>query len=192
MSTLSMSYSTLLALGFGAAVTGCATPGTRPSDMSISDHETAAARAEVDVAAEHRAAARTLRDAQTQACTGMPEGERELTAFFRRADIETVEPLYEYVGKVGRVLRGSVISVRPTPGVTAEWLQRSIECHAARLAAIGYEAKEMGLCPFAVKDVNVAVRSGGDRFLVEVRSRDSKIASEVWRRAQSLVSVARN
>lgn len=189
MTSLSIGYSTILALGIGAAVTGCATPGTQPHDMSIAGHETAAS-AEPDAATKHRAAAQALRDAQTQACAGLAEDEGDVTRFFKRTDIDSVEPLYEYA-KAGRAMRGSVISVRPTPGVTRELLQRRIECHIARIAAGGYEAKGMSGCPLAVKDVAVTVRSGGDRFLVEVRSRDSTLANEIWRRTQSLGPVAR-
>src|SRR5690349_8918330 len=100
MTTLSIGYSTLLALGIGAAVTGCATPGTRPHDMSIAGHETAAS-AEPGAAAKHHSAAQALRDAQTQACAGVVATESDGTPLFKRADIDGIEPLYEYVGKAG-------------------------------------------------------------------------------------------
>ena len=177
----------VVAAGIGVAASGCATPGTRPYDMSAAGHETAAAAApEARVGNEHLAAARSLRAAEERTCAGTPEHARDGTPYFRAEDVESVAPLYEPVPKSGTVLRGAVLRIRPSAGVTAEMLQRSIECHAARVATLGYDLKGMDACPLAVKNVGYTVISGGDSFLVQMRSRDWDAASEVLRRAQAL------
>ena len=177
----------VVALGIGVAASGCATPGTRPYDMSAAGHEAAATAApEARVGNEHLAAAESLRAAEERTCAGMPEHARDGTPYFRAEDVESVAPLYEPVPKSGTVLRGAVLRIRPSAGVTAEMLQRSIECHAARVATLGYDVKGMGACPLAVKNVGYAVISGGDSFLVQMRSRDRDAASEVLRRARAL------
>jgi hypothetical protein len=179
-------------LGVGAAVTGCATPGTRPGDMSVAAHEAAAMSSSVHVAAKHRAAAQALRDGESQACAGMAERDRDLSAFFRREDIESFSALYEPSSRTTTALKGSILVMRPAPGVTAEWLQRNIECHIARSATLGHGADQMSKCPFALNGINVEVRSGGDKFLVYVRSANLETAREIWRRTQTLRSVAVN
>ena len=192
MTTLSTKFSTLIALAVGVTTVGCAAPGTRAHDMSIAGHENAATIAEREDVLKHKAAAQALRDEEARACAGMSEPERELGPFFGRAEVEGVEELYDYVGRGGRVFRGAAISVRPTATLTAEWLQRNIECHIARTAAHGYDAKEMSKCPFGVEGVYVSVRSGGDKFIVDVKSREVAKAHEVWRRARALGSLAQN
>jgi hypothetical protein len=183
----------MLAVGIGVAAGGCATSGTLPHDMSAAAHEEAAAAApEANIGNEHLAAARTLRATEGSTCAGMPERVRDTTPYFRAEDVESVEPLYEPTGKAGRVLRGAVLRVRPTAGVSAEWLQRSIECHAAHVATLGYSSKGMGECPLALKDIEVTVTSGGNSFVVHMRSRDWATANEVLRRARALASTTAN
>lgn len=181
----------VLLLG-ASATTGCATPGTRPGDTSVAGHEAAAVSSNGDVGAKHRAAAETLRQAEAQACSGMPERERNLGAFFRRGDIESFAPLYEASGRTATALKGAILVMRPAPGMTAEWLQRNIECHIARSAALGHSTEQMSKCPFALNGVSVEVRSGGDKFLVYVRGGDPKTADEIWQRTQTLRLVAAN
>ena len=46
------------------------------------------------MAADHRAASQTLRDAEARACVGIPERDRDESPFQHREDIEDVAPLY--------------------------------------------------------------------------------------------------
>lgn len=216
----------LAAMGISAAA-GCATPGTRPHDMSVAGHETAGAEAEAaagaarlqrpsstgaacqDVpcwsdrdrptdesrrllaaAAKHRAAAQALREAEAQACAGISERDRGISPFFHREDVAVVAPLEEKQGRYGHRLAGATIEFRAVGGLTAEWLQRSIDCHLARAAALGFDQSEMSFCPLALKGVAARVRSGGKWVLVEVTSQDPRTSAEVWRRAQALLVTA--
>lgn len=142
----------------------------------------------IAVAAHHRAAAQALRDAEARSCAGITEEDRDISPFFHRDDIDGATRWEERQGRYGHKLRGAVIEFRAVPGLTAEWLQRSMNCHQARSAVLGYDQPEMAFCPLALKGVTARVRSGGDRFLVEVESSDSAVAEEVWRRAQALVA----
>ncbi len=222
------------ALVAGAGIVGCATPGTRPHDMSVGGHEAAAAQSEVEaakhassydpsatkaelkcagrspcwtsvvnptadelrraeryqaLAAKHRAAAQELRDAEARACVGISEADRDLSPFSHHEDIAAVGPIY-IPSKTGRNLpsnlRGALVSFRAVPGLTAEWLQHSVNCHLARNAALGHPLQEMPDCPLVPKDVTAKVSSPGDRFEVEIRAGDSATAGEVWRRARQL------
>lgn len=75
---------------------------------------------------------------------------------------------------------------RAVPGLTAEWLQRLLDCHLARNAAVGYDMPEMADCPLAVRGVKVTVVSAGDGFAVELASDNDAVAAEVLRRAQKI------
>jgi hypothetical protein len=86
--------------------------------------------------------------------------------------IESVDPLYAYVvgGPNGREahLRGSRISFRPTSGVTAEILERSLQCHQARAL--------LAQTPSAVDDPYVLA----DRWLtIDVTSSGSSLVANV-------------
>jgi hypothetical protein len=85
-------------------------------------------------------------------------------------------------------MEGAVIVFRATPGMTAEWLQRVVDCHLARNAALGHDVPEMPDCPLVPKGVAATVKATDAGFAVAVRSEDSSTAAEVLRRARSLVA----
>lgn len=143
------------------------------------------------VAAQHRAAAQSLRSTEEQACAGFSERDRDVSPFFHRNDIIAATRLEQRQGKYGIKFVGAVIHFRAVAGLTPEWLQRSINCHLARSAALGFDRTEMEFCPLALKGVAARVSSGGDRYLIEVTAGDARVAEEIWRRAQALASAAR-
>jgi hypothetical protein len=152
------------------------------------DVHKAEAQRYLKIAAEHRAAARDLREAEASACRGIVERDRILSPFYHREDVEKAEPLRVGVSHVAATrLAGAVVTFRPVPGLTEQSLQRVIECHQARNAVLGYDAPEMAYCPLALKDVTARVRSVGDRLLVEIRSDAAGTAAEVLKRAEYLV-----
>ena len=147
----------------------------------------ASAESQRELAAQHRAASQALRDAEAKACQGISDEDRDTSPFARTADIESVTQLREE-HKLGRststVDAGATIVFRATPGLTAEWLQRIVDCHVARNAAVGHDMPEMGSCPLVPKGVQAKVRSAGTGFAVDVRGKDAAAAAEIWRRAQ--------
>jgi hypothetical protein len=147
------------------------------------------------IAAEHRAAAQTLREAEARSCEGISDTDRDQSPFEHREDITGVTPYSEVrsPGDVGYMpqemtLKGAVITFRAVQGMTAEWLQRVVDCHLARNASMGFGMPEMSFCPLAVKGARAKVTSTGNGFSVTVESNDRATAEEILRRAQALVT----
>lgn len=161
------------------------------SDVNPTDEHRAEAERHVRAAADHRAAAQALRDAEAAACVDIDDLDRDMSPFAHREDIAAVAPLTETV-QMGRQTRertvGATVVFRATPGMTAEWLQRLVDCHLARNASLGHSMPEMEYCPLVPRGVTARVRSTGDGFAVELRGGDDETAAEILRRAQSLTS----
>lgn len=142
-----------------------------------------------ELAAQHRAASKALQHAETRACTGLSDEDRDVSPFAHGADIVSVSQLRED-HKVGRTTvardAGATVVFRAAPGLTAEWLQRIVDCHLARNAAVGHDMPEMSYCPLVPRGAQAKVHSVGNGFAVDVRSDDSATAAEIWRRAQQI------
>jgi hypothetical protein len=101
--------------------------------------------------------------------------------------VESFGPLY--VGATSKTssprLEGAVLSVRPSPGVTSEWLNRALECHSARQAT--GQASTVGNDPFVLADGTpyILVRSEGDGFRVEISAASSADAREILGRVEA-------
>jgi hypothetical protein len=149
-------------------------------------------------AAAHRAAAATLAAAEARSCRGVPDADRDISPFFHREAIVEVKPFSRLestgsgLASAGQTERsvlkevGATIVLLPAVGVTAERLQRTIECHLARNAALGYDVPEMPYCPLVLKGVTATVTSAGNAFAVNIDAPDSATAAEVLRRARAL------
>lgn len=159
------------------------------SDVNPTETHRAEAARHRDAAAAHRAAAEALRAAEAAECVGLSDADRDQSPFSHRDDIESISELTEEV-PVGRarVTRtvGARIVLRAVPGLTAEWLQRVLECHLARNASLGHDVPEMDYCPLVPLGVTVEVRSAGDGFAVEIRAEGDESIAEVVRRARAL------
>jgi hypothetical protein len=143
------------------------------------------------LAAQHRAASEALRAAEASACSSIPADDRDVSPFAHREDIRSVTPLKEEV-QMGRSvttrLAGANVVFGAVPGMTAEWLQRVVDCHLARNAAIGHEAAsaEMAYCPLTLRGAEARVKSVGDGFAVTIRAADEETSKEILRRVESL------
>lgn len=149
-------------------------------------------------AAEHRAASQALRQAEASACAGLSEADRDMSPFAHREDIAKVERFTpeqrigtgSFSGTTKNFV-GAVITFRAVPGMTTQWLQRVIDCHLARSAAMGHEMPEMPYCPLVPKDVLAQVVATDTGFAVEVIANDPNdhaTAADIWRRAQTLAA----
>lgn len=78
-------------------------------------------------------------------------------------------------------LAGARIDVRAEPGLTAEWLQLTIEQHLAKMRG------GMANCPLDMKEVRVSVDSAGAGFAVKIVAKNATQAKEVLERAQLLL-----
>jgi hypothetical protein len=156
-------------------------------------------------AADHRAASSALREAETKTCAGIAPEERDASPFTHVEDIANVELIVlDRVGQTvtrrrapvehrgepgysaGHVV-GAVVTFRTVPGLTAEILQRLVDCHLARNAALGHVAPEMPNCPLVPRGVEARVIATGSGLEVELRASDNGSAREVLARAQRLV-----
>ena len=226
-----LSISSMTVLGFAACASS---QGTRPLDMSTTQHEAAAGQEQAaaeqhggqydpnakteskqcgrdavcwtsannptdqhkaeaaqhhELAEKHRAAAQALRDAEAAKCIGISDGDRDVSPFYHRDDITSVSKVTKTLPQ-GRVevlaLSGGRAVFRAVPGLTAEWLQRVVDCHIARAVAAGNDMPEMPYCPLTLKGVSATVSSTGDGFAVEVTAGDAAVAEQVWKRMQAL------
>lgn len=136
-------------------------------------------------AADHRGAARTLREAEARACSESTGGHPDLAPFFEFQEVDRVTPLYVSNGRYG-ALRGASITLKKADGVTAESVQSALACHLARNAALGFEAPEMGHCPLAARGVRATAREQDGRVVVDVSASSAAVAEAVLARAELL------
>jgi len=166
-----------------------------PMCFTSTVNPTAGHRAEVDkyrrIAEEHRAASQVLRDAESRACARLADRDRDMSPFAHREDIASVEPLNGLIsggrGNIQR-LEGATVTFRAVPGMTTQWLQRIVDCHIARNAALGHDVPEMSFCPLVPNHVSATVSEARGGFAVAVRSDDAATAQEILKRAQALVA----
>lgn len=120
--------------------------------------------------------------------------EAALAPVLNRQAIESVEPLYtrEQSGKSGNTSRlfGAVIRVRAIQGVTAEWLDRALECHSARRVLGRIPENAMPNDPFWLpgRMVDIDAQSARDGFQVAVRGYSVDDAQEILIRANAFVA----
>ena len=149
------------------------------------------AREHREMAERHRAAAAALVQAEAKACTGIDELDRDMSPFAHREDTERAYQLQETTvdaqGRYQLVTVGAEVVFRPVPGLTVEWLQRLVDCHLARNAALGHDVPEMEYCPLVPKGVSATVTAAGDGFVVKIRGQDESAGQEILRRALALV-----
>jgi hypothetical protein len=163
---------------------GCWTSESNPTAQHSED-----AKKHHELAEKHRAASAALASAEASACSGISDGDRDISPFYHREDIESVSPLTEEIKSGKSVTKkevGSTIVFRAVPGMTAEWLQRVVDCHIARASAMGHAMPEMSYCPLELKGVKAKVTSTGSGFAVNVSSDDPATVAEISKRALAL------
>lgn len=145
-------------------------------------------------AADHRNASAALREAEMRACGGIGASDRAMSPFSHVEDIESVEPLTGPSGNIkspATETMGAIVTFRAVEGMTAEWLQRIVDCHLARNSSLGHVLPEMPDCPLVPKGVEARVSSTGSGFAVRIRASDAATAREILARAQRLTGTAR-
>lgn len=98
--------------------------------------------------------------------------------------VTSVKP-YQVVERQGRGsvtrLAGAQVFVRAEPGLTAQWLQLTVERHLAQM-----KGAHMGDCALDLSGVRVQVDSAGPGFAVKIIASSPSQAKEVLRRAELL------
>lgn len=172
--------------GKGSSEPICWTSYANPTERHKSDADEHRRAAE-----QHRAAAEALRQAEAKACSGIAPEDRDISPFYHREEVVRVDPIKDPPPPRGpgvTPLKGATVVLRAVPGLTAEWLQRVVDCHIARNAAMGHNAPEMAYCPLVPRDVTATVTSTGDGFAVAIRSNDPTTVEDILRRANALMS----
>lgn len=171
-----------------ATVEQCSRGGCWTSKVNPTEQHKRDAQERKRLAQEHRAAAQALTVAEDKACAGLDDDDRVTSPFYHREDISEISKAdrtaQEGYGTHQEFAGGRAV-FRATPGMTAEWLQRLVDCHLARAAAVGNSMPEMNYCPLALKDVSAVVSSAGNGFAITVTSNDPATAAEIWRRIQA-------
>lgn len=184
----------------------CTAPGGRPGPYGSAiiaepicwtsvDNPTTAHLDEADKhrrhAADHRAASAALREAEARSCIGVSEADRDMSPFEHREDVVSVQPLV--LSEADARARtpaerqlGALVKFRPVPGLTVEWLQRVVNCHLARNAALGHVVPEMPNCPLVPRGVEAQVSAAGDGLAVAIRADHPAVAREVLARTERL------
>ena len=146
-------------------------------------------------AAEHRNAAAVLK-AEQEACSGVSEADRVQSPFSHQEDIVSVQPLIERRPEGGTRQAGAVIEFRKVPRLTTAVFQKILDCHLARDAAFGFDARELKYCPLNVNPLgfhklSATVAERPDRFVVKLDAENEEVAKKVLARAQKLVGAPR-
>lgn len=171
--------------GCGRMVDGLAAPICWTSALSPARDVDIEADDRYLAAAVHRRVSQALRDAEATACDGIPIPDRVESPFAHREDIVAVQVL-PLPDTDGMAFLGARVVFRDVPGLTVEWLQRVVDCHLARDAALGHDVPEMSYCPLVPAGAHAKVTSGDGGYVIEVRSDDGRAAREIARRAQAL------
>ena len=99
--------------------------------------------------------------------------------------VTSVTP-YRVTERSGRAstqrLANAQVNVRAEPGLTAEWLQLTIQQHLAKM-----QGTMMANCPLDLDNVRVQVDSAGAGFAVKIIAKNPAQAKEVLHRAQLLL-----
>lgn len=167
----------------------CWTSEVNPTKEHIADAERMR-----KAAADHRAASQALRDAETSACGGLSQTDRDTSPLQRPGDIVAVQELRAPTGsyKAGGLTRveGAKVTIRAVPGLTKEYLQRLVTCHLARNSSMGHAMAEMATCPLAVKGATATAEGEGGAFVVRVTSAEDNAVAEIVKRARTLAPAA--
>lgn len=130
-------------------------------------------------AARHRKASHELRVTEERACAEIPELHRDFSPFYHRGYITGAE-----LSDKGPI----VVHFDKIPKTTAAGLQRLVDCHLARNAAVGYAMEEMDYCPLAIPGVSATVVETDAGFDIDLDTRDPGAHAEVATRVESLLA----
>lgn len=175
----------------GSALTSCAPSPTVARFPIPSEPDLTEAAERPWRARQHRKAAEALRGPEQGACSQVSEPDRRISPFRGQRDTRRVDELgpSSAPGPLGSPA-GAAIELASAPGLTVETLQRTVDCHLARNAALGWSETELGDCPLNVKGATAKVRAAGGAgggLVVEVTSTDPAAAIEIVKRARALL-----
>ncbi len=134
-------------------------------------------------AAEHRAWARYLLEAEQASCRGLDPAEIDHSPFAHHEDIAAVTAELD-----SDRLRGARIRFAAVPGLTADWMRAAVTCHQARAAALGYDPQYLADDPTTVAGAAVEVLEQDGALVVVVRAPEDAAALVIYARAEALLA----
>ena len=123
-------------------------------------------------------------------CAGISEAQARTVLIDLHPDVDRVEAVRERTNTKLFVERpvGADVHVRATPGMTAQWLTRLIQCHLVREeSGVSYAHSER---PLGLARVKIDVSPTAAGFVIAIRSNDSDVAREIARRSKVLFEPA--
>ena len=148
-------------------------------------HQHILANREYAAAKQDRQIAANLVATELHSCHGIPEQEREHSPFAHKRAIAQITAHRE-----GNAIRGVRIMFKPIAGLTAQYLERAIQCQQARYATLGQPIGYMPEDPTLVPGAHVTVTQYGTNIEVLVETPDSDAGALALQRAQDLIAPA--
>jgi hypothetical protein len=130
-------------------------------------------------------------DEVASACAGVPDVERDHPSMLQPPELEGVrQSLGEqrYIKFTRQELRGAELLVRPTPGVSRQWIARVIRCHVAYHELPGTNAPQALDEPLFVDDAQVTFDETDTSFVIRIQGSNRAEGEEILARAQRLVA----
>lgn len=139
-----------------------------------------------DAARAHRIASAAVRAAESTACGGLGNDDRDVSPFFYRDDVVDVQPLRAGDGTVPGRLDGAAVTFRRVEGLSAARMQRLVDCQIARDLALEYRVPEVPWCPLAVAGTLAWVADAERGLEVRMAAASADAATETYLRARAL------
>jgi hypothetical protein len=93
-----------------------------------------------------------------------------------------------YIKFTRQELRGAELLVRPSPGVSKQWIARVIRCHVAYHELPGTNASQALAEPLFVDDAQVTFDETETSFVIRIQGATTSQGEEILSRAQRLVA----
>jgi hypothetical protein len=123
-------------------------------------------------------------------CAGVPDAERDHPSMLQPPELEGVR---KSMGERHMIkysvteLRGAELLVRPSPGISRQWIARVIQCHVAYRDLPGARVPETLSDPLLVDEATVSFGETDTSFVIRIQGETMAEGEEILARAQRLV-----
>jgi hypothetical protein len=143
-------------------------------------------------ACEHPATSRVATaDEVANLCAGVPDAERDHPSMLQPPELESVRRSMgerHFIKYSVPELRGAELLVRPSPGVSRQWIARVIRCHVAYRDLPGTRVPETAADPLLVDNAEVSFGETETSFVIRIQGSTMSEGEEILARAQRLVA----
>jgi hypothetical protein len=143
----------------------------------------------IGVAACSTPASQTRPVAASAACDQLVHTDRHVSDLFRSGNVygsgDATEPRWVNQGPPQSTKVGAELYVHATPGMTAEFLQRELECYTVN-GRSGHDNDPFHPAEGAVS--SVAVTPSGDSYIVRILGSNDQAIADISKRARALTT----